>query len=145
MKRLLIFVFALSLAVSLISGCAEENPPADSGSGTDTNADTPVCLTEEDGTYFITLPVSGEKVAVYPEQKQYVSQIDTELLLTAERSLTEQVSEYDNNSGFYLQVDDGALYLYVEVIVQLDYTGNEGGCGFDHDHKFFKERITNEN
>lgn len=74
----------------------------------------------------------------------------TKLVETAENKITEAVSVYSNSSDFYLQINDGYLCLVVEVIKQIDPPALqeiEGefvdrGCGIDHEHLFFSERIS---
>lgn len=109
--------------------------------------------TEEDGDQYLVLPVSGQRVMIWDNQKPYVKDIDGNLLKAAEEKITEEVSGYSDNGGFDLQVYEGYLCLYVEVIVKLDppvpdisVDGTEEhemqGCGIDHEHRFFRERIT---
>ncbi len=112
-----------------------------------------VIETDEDGDQYLVLPVSGERVLIWDNQKPYVKDIDGYLLRAAEEKITEEVSGYSNNGGFDLQVYKGYLCLYVEVIVKLDPPAPDisvdgtadyvlNGCGIDHEHRFFSERIT---
>ena len=59
--------------------------------------------------------------------------------------MAEQMGHYADkeNSGYYLSFDDeGYLCLSCEVIVQLSGGADgDGGCGIDHEHKFFTARI----
>jgi len=109
--------------------------------------------TDEDGDAYLVLPVSGNKVRISDRGKNYVKDIDGYLLKTAEEKIAGQISQYGNNSGFYLETYDGYLWLCVEVIVKLDPPAPDisvdssdeywmQGCGIDHEHKFFMERIT---
>lgn len=108
-------------------------------------------ITKEDGKSYLVLPVSKEKVEIDDDYASYVKDIDGYLLKTAEEKIGEKISLYPENSDFYLETYDGYLCLCVEVIVQLDppapsIDGSDEyvmrGCGIDHDHKFFSERIT---
>ncbi len=100
------------------------------------------CLAKnEDREYEIRLPVSGQTVRIRDEQVRFVPYIDDKLVRTAEETITEQVSHYSDNSGFYLQVTDDYLCLTAEVIHQLDEPDENVGC-IDHEHLFFSERIT---
>ena len=104
----------------------------------------------EDGAYILTLPDSGETIKLRDEQMLYVPYITDELVEKAENKINEAVSAYSNNSDFYLQINDGYLCLVVEVIKQLDPPASQetegevvgGGCGIDHEHLFFSERIS---
>lgn len=109
--------------------------------------------TDEDGDQYLVLPVSGQRVLIWDNQKPYVKDIDGNLLKAAEEKITEEVSGYSDNGGFDLQVYKGYLCLYVEVIVKLDPPAPDipvdgtadyvlNGCGIDHEHRFFSERIT---
>ena len=109
------------------------------------------CISKnEDGAYILTLPNSGETIKLRNEQILYVPYITDELVETAENKINEAVSAYSNSSDFYLQINDGYLCLVVEVIKQLDPPASQetegevvgGGCGIDHEHLFFSERIT---
>ncbi len=101
---------------------------------------------EEDGKRYLVLPVSGDKVRLSNHELAYIDDIDPALLKAAEEKITGQISQYGDNSGLYLGVVDGHLCLCSEVIVKINPPrpseyGNSG-CGIDHDHKFFSERIT---
>ena len=107
-------------------------------------------LVQEEGNQYLVLPISREKVRILEEHTQYLNKIDLGLLKTAEEKLAVPLAENPNNSGFYLQVKDGTLYLCVEVIVDIipaqTVTMEDGyvldsGCGIDHDHVFYMERI----
>ena len=109
------------------------------------------CISKnEDGAYILTLPNSGETIKLWNDQILYVPYITDELVETAENKINEAVSAYSNSSDFYLQINDGYLCLYVEVIKQLDPPASQetegevvgGGCGIDHEHLFFSERIS---
>ena len=103
-------------------------------------------LTYESGEKYLILPISKNKVLVYSDYEKYLDSIDIDLLNTAEEKLTAQISQYTNHSDFYLQIDEGYLCLYVEVIVDIENSSTgeyeEHGCGIDHEHKFFGERIS---
>lgn len=104
-------------------------------------------LTEKDGVYTLTLPQSGEVIELRNEQADFVPYITYNLVEAAERKITEDVSDYSRHSDFYLQITDGYLCLVSEVIKNIDppvtSDGYEiGGCGYDHEHLFFSERIS---
>ena len=109
------------------------------------------CISKnEDGAYILTLPNSGETIKLQNEQILYVPYITDELVETAENKINEAVSAYSNSSDFYLQINDGYLCLVAEVIKQLEPPPSqetegeivEGGCGIDHEHLGFSERIS---
>ncbi len=104
-------------------------------------------LTEKDGVYTLTLPQSGEVLELRGEQTEFVPYITSNLVEAAERKISEDVSAYSNHSGFYLQITEDYLCLVSEVIKNIDppvtSDGYEiGGCGYDHEHLFFSERIS---
>ena len=108
------------------------------------------CVSDEDGMYYLILPQSKDKIKIRDEQRLFVPYISDSLVESAEKKIANDISKYNNNSGYYLQVTEDYLCLAVEVIKQLDPsasqdTGDEvvgGGCGIDHEHLFFSERIT---
>ena len=99
------------------------------------------CVSDEDGTYYLILPQSKDKIKIRDEQRMFVPYISDSLVETAEKKIADDISKYDNNSGFYLQVTEEYLCLTVEVIKQLDEPDESVGC-IDHEHLFFSERIT---
>ena len=103
-----------------------------------------VVLVEERGRKYLVLPVSGKKIFVPGDCTAYVGRINADLLRAAEEKIGER-----RNAEFYIGRDqEGNLLLCAEVIVDLtpvyesgeDFMG--GGCGIDHEHIFFSERIT---
>ncbi|MBE6548146.1 MAG: hypothetical protein E7667_04630 [Ruminococcaceae bacterium] len=104
-------------------------------------------LIEEQGKQYIILPVSKEKVIVDDHYYKYLDDIDFDMLKEAEIKISKDISQYPDNSGFHLAVIEGYLCLSVEIIVDIELPENtesevEAGCGIDHEHKFFRERIT---
>lgn len=99
------------------------------------------CISEEDGAYVLTLPNSKERIKVRDEQLLFIPYISDALVEAAENKIANDISKYDNNSGYYLQVTEDYLCLVVEVIKQLDEPDESVGC-IDHEHLFFNERIT---
>ncbi len=100
--------------------------------------ETASCISDEDGAYILTLPKSKQRITLRDEQRLFVPYITDPLVEAAENKITDEISKYSKNSGFYLQVTDDYLCLTVEVIKQL---GMSVG-GIDHKHLFFSERIT---
>lgn len=101
----------------------------------------------EDG-YTLTLPVSGEVIEVREKYEPYLSSIDSGLVRAAEEALAPKIEENPENSGYYLSVDhEGYLCLCVEVIRSITPPADAdselgGGCGIDHEHLMFCERIS---
>ena len=135
MKRTTVWMLAI-VCVLVWTGCGSTRDPV---------------ITEENGKMYLTLPLSNEKVRIPEGCSAYAAHIDAELLREAEERLQGEIAEYSNNSGFYIGKDEeGNLLLCVEVIVQItpdqasvprdEYV--DGGCGVDHEHIFFSERIT---
>lgn len=99
------------------------------------------CLTYENSKYILTLPQSGKKIELSEEQTRFVLYITDELVEAAEIKITQDISEHNNNSGFYLQIDENYLCLVVEVIKYLDEPDE---IGDDHEHFFYSERISSQ-
>ena len=147
MKRILAITLTLVMLLAALTGCmASKNPSGSEGE----QPKQAQCLSEENGVYKLTLPKSKEVIELYEEQVRFVPYITDELVETAENKINEAVSAYSNSSDFYLQINDGYLCLVAEVIKQLEPPSSqetegeivEGGCGIDHEHLFFAERIS---
>lgn len=85
------------------------------------------------------------------EYSRYLPYVTEESIRDAEDALAESLAEYDRSTGYYISFDsDGYLCLCAEVIVDIDPPSSdedgelEGGCGIDHEHIFFSERISSE-
>ena len=146
MKKLAVFVLAMACFLSL-TGCkaqqAKDQP--------EQAKDQPEYFVEEDGEQYLLLPISGTKVLIYDGHKQYIEKIDMDLLKTAEETLSAQIPQDESEPFFYLQMEEGDMYLCVETIVYIDppetVTMEDGtvissGCGIDHEHIFYSERIS---
>ena len=105
--------------------------------------------------YYLVLPISRKRVEIRDGGISYMKDIDADLLKTAEEKIAGQISQYELIDDPYhnIYVKDGALWLGAEVIVKIEpeWPSSEpgasdeheiGGCGIDHDHKFFSEQIT---
>ena len=102
--------------------------------------------------YILVLPISRNELRVSNEYVSHLPLVNDELLESAERKLTSSVSAYNDDFAFDLQIDQsGNLCLYVELIVAIDPPKTVmdengdiigGGCGIDHEHKFFSENIS---
>ena len=80
----------------------------------------------------------------YGEYSCYLSVVTKEDFKRAHKAISDQTKEYDEEPHYYLMVDDeGYLCLDTEIIVYLDIPENseDAGCGIDHDHLFFSERL----
>ena len=100
-------------------------------------------------TYYVYFQTDGSVERVFDvsagEYSRYLENATPERIASAETALSEHLAPHgDKYSGYYLSIDDeGYLCLSFEVIVELDppFWAEEGGCGIDHEHKFFHERI----
>ncbi len=78
------------------------------------------------------------------EYSRFLEDATPDRVSAAKAALTKQLASFDRHSGYYLTVDkEGYLCLSSEVIVELEppFWEKDGGCGIDHEHKFFNERI----
>jgi hypothetical protein len=100
-------------------------------------------VTYENGKFILTTPLYGKRVVFWESDNHYVDDIDDALVEAAERSIAEQVSQYDEEIWFYLAAsyNDDCLYLGTELILPLE--PHEAGqyCG-DHKHLMIEEPIT---
>ena len=102
-------------------------------------------LVEEDGAYYLILPISGKKIGIlYSEYAPNdLERIDITLLMAAEAKLNAQMASYNVDDHLYAAAYSGEIWLCAEVIVYLDPPNGEGvGCGIDHEHIMFEEKIT---
>ena len=84
----------------------------------------------------------GDVYGDYGEYAAYLPYATEEKIRAAEEKLEKQLEKYDERSHFYLSIDgEGYLCLNAEIIIKYEGTFEGGGCGIDHDHKFFTERI----
>lgn len=133
MKRIIACMLAVLCAL-LWTGCNDAGNAA---------------VTQRDGKTYVVLPVSGEELVVPEDCAPYAERIDGALLRAAEEAIAQEIAAYPENSGFYVGKDDeGHLLLCVEAIAPIERvpeTGEDvvdGGCGIDHEHRLFSERIT---
>jgi len=133
MKKIIILITSI-LCLSVLSSCDNQS-----------------LVKCENGTYTITLPDSQTVIEVDKQYEGYLSSVTDELIEQAEDKISAAITNYPENSGYYLSTDsEGYLCLYVEVIrdidppnvvVEGDYTISSG-CNIDHEHLFFSERIS---
>ncbi len=123
MKKLFAVILASVCLLSFV-GCNAQN-------------DISKYLTKKDGEQYLILPVSKEEICVWDEEEaKYLKRIDVGMLKAAEKKIAAEVSQYnDETPSYFIDVWEGYLCLGVELIV---YTED----GADHDHVFFRERIT---
>lgn len=128
MKKLLSVILASVCLLSLVGCSQNEN-------------DISKYLKKKDGDQYLILPISKEEICVWDEEKaKYLIYVDVDMLKTAENRIAKKVSQYDDDTPcYYIDIRDGYLCLAVELIVEFD-TRDENGM--DHEHVFFRERIT---
>ena len=147
MKRIPAMILSFVLLIVALTGCKESQNSSENEDELPKNSPY---LIEENGAYILKLPQSGDEIKLQNEQILFVPYITDELVETAETKIKEAVSSYSNSSDFYLQINDGYLCLVAEVIKQLEPPSSQetegefavGGCGIDHKHLFFSERIS---
>lgn len=147
MKKLL---FCLCL-VFVLCGCEETgtsvsvpeaNPDIQSRAPL---AELASCVSKEAEGVILVLPISGRTLKVRDEFEVSVSGVDDALVAEADKELPA-------GCHLYLEVDEeGYLCLCGEEIVSIDppqvESGTEdeiidSGCGIDHNHVFYRFRIT---
>ena len=126
MKKLFVALLAMICLFSFV-GCGQN--------------DISKYLKKKDGEQYLILPISKEEICVWDEDEaKYLKRIDVGLLKKAEKKIAAEVSKYnDETPHYYIDIRDGYLCLAVELIVEFD-TRDENGM--DHEHVFFRERIT---
>jgi beta-lactamase regulating signal transducer with metallopeptidase domain len=96
------------------------------------------------GSQLITLPISKHTAIISIEDISYIDDIDIELLKTADRKINRKILTYSDKPFFILAIDkEGYLCLKMETIRKIKSDNPlEGGCGIDHEHIFYSERIS---
>lgn len=143
MKCFIAFFMCLAVSFVLLTGCA---PSEDAKPAAEDPTNTGLVM-ESEGEYTIFLPVCGQQVSVHHSYEAYLPYVTDELIHAADLALSEILTDHpDDYPGVYLTFDEeGYLCLCTEIIVYFE-PEEEGmsGCGFDHDHVFYRERISTE-
>ena len=134
-----------------LSWVFSEPPTRDEGKTEKTN-DIFEYVIEENGNKYLVLPISQIKIGIWHGHENYLSNIDVEMLKTAEKIISDKMSAYTTSPAFALEKDSSdSFYLCAEWIVDIDPPNvvtdengevYENGCGIDHEHIFFSELIT---
>ena len=105
----------------------------------------------ENGKYYLTLPLSGDRIRVSEHQLAALESVTPQMLENAERVILEQMEAYsDSKGGIYFGNDaQGYLCLQAELIVDINPPKTQiqdgeivaSGCNIDHKHVFFSQRI----
>ncbi len=133
MKKAIAWILALLLVV-LAAGCANA-----SGSRGTEGSELAEYLTQNGDDWFLTLPVSGQRVSIAQNDRRLIDKIDLGLLREAEETLLAKIPSNEQGHSFSVAAGSGQWVLYGEVIVPIDppRVGEDGattGCGIDHDH-----------
>ena len=135
MKKAIAWVLALLLVV-LFAGCGKN--PGGTGAESDQLADY---VTRNGDHWFLTLPVSGQRISLSQSDRRLLETIDLDLLRAAEETLLGKIPSNEQGHSFSLGEKDGRSILFCEVIVpidppRVDEDGMTSGCGIDHDHVY---------
>ena len=166
MKKALFVILTAIFCLALLCGCAQDDYEkasfVDDGGTVSTTSDNVTALnapqlsadvtTEvENGKYYITLPISGDRIRVSEHQIAALESVTPQMIEIAERIILEQMEAYsDSKGGMYLGNDaQGYLCLQAELIVDInppkiriqDGEIVSSGCNIDHKHVFFSQRI----
>ena len=133
MKKAIAWILALLLVV-LAAGCA--NASGNRGTVPEELAEY---LTQNGDDWFLTLPVSGQRVSIARNDRRLIDKIDLGLLREAEETLLAKIPSNEQGHSFSVAAGSGQWVLYGEVIVPINppRVGEDGattGCGIDHDH-----------
>lgn len=156
MKRIFITLLTLVILLVALTGCNAPQSGDEQGKTSDTStlenkkSESSKYLSEVNGVYKITLPKNKKEITLNKDQVNFVPYITDVLVEAAENKITNDLSQYSSHSDFYLEIIDNYLYLTVEVIEYIDTPVSDGeytysGCGYDHEHIFFRECISTQN
>lgn len=153
MKRMLLLLFSLVLLLSLplSNGCthAPDSPEEETTIDQKTlDGITSECVHYEDGAYVLVLPASQNRLRVDSYYYAHLTDVDDEMVAQAEKRI---LARGQDPKRFSVEMYDNSLCLVMENIVDIDpplvQTTENGetianGCGIDHKHVFFAEKIT---
>ena len=166
MKKALFVILTAITCLVLLCGCGDDDYEKVSFSNDRdtvlttsdavTTPDAPqssgsVTVESEDSKYYLTLPISGDRLRVSEDQLAAIEKVTPQMIENAERAILEQLEEYsDSQGGMYFGNDaQGYLCLQAELIVDInppkiriqDGEIVSSGCNIDHKHVFFSQRI----
>ena len=109
------------------------------------------CTTNEYGSIILDLP-GEDQVYVSDDCVDHLSKIDKVLFETAMEKVLSHVDEASaGRPHLEIYIDEGYLCLYGEIIRDIDPPETDvlengdviaSGCGVDHEHLYFRERIS---
>lgn len=140
MKKYLSSILIILLMFSIVGCNMQKENSSDSYPTTVSE-----CITEKNDVQYLVLPTLKKEIKINDEDvKLLINNIDMDLLKAAEDKLTETYSDIHLLSpDLRLTVSENKLYLCAEAIVNIEgYTGDDSGCGLDHDHIYVYECIT---
>ncbi len=162
MKKIIFLFLSLSLLITLV-GCKSggkkinDNDTDESSIVYDvdkilnTNG-TFRYVVNEKGANILDLPNSPSNIRIYINDDclNHLSKIDNDLFLAAGRKIFDSVKDNSIPALSIYRDSENYLYLYGEIIVHIDPPNTEiyegevysEGCGLDHDHLCFRERIS---
>jgi len=105
------------------------------------------CIRYENGKYTLILPLSRTEIPVRASLAEHMEKVDFDLLKAAEAKIREDAAPYEESWSFHLEEWEGYLCLGTELLVDIEPPASSdgfqsSGCGIDHEHLFFRERIT---
>lgn len=148
MKKIIVLFLVLATCIFTFAVCnpTETNGETESETkaplelvDTDYNAE---CIKRKGKRLVIVLPESDHILPVRNSDVKYLSKVNDEMVLAAEKKITESVTAMGEKPEWTLSVnEDGELCLKVEVIKFIEDAEGEG-CGIDHEHVIFEEPIS---
>lgn len=126
----------------------EEMDPDRRESNKEGETQLPNCISYLGNKYALTLPRCKQTIMLNEAQAQYVPYISDILVTVAELRISEKIEDFER---FSLYIDEnGFLNLRVEIIKDIEPPKSDvqcenfvlSGCGFDHEHIFYSERIS---
>jgi len=162
MKKIIFLFLSLSLLITLL-GCDSNDKKTNDNDADESSIVYDVdkilntngtfqYFVNEEGSTLLELPNAPSNIKIYINDDclNHLSNINNDLFLAAGRNIFDSVKD---NSTPMLSISldsENYLYLYGEVIVHIDPPNTEiykgevysDGCGLDHDHLYFRERIS---
>ena len=104
-------------------------------------------MTSEDFCVEVDASIKNASLDVYPKSTLYAAfifRVNEEKIRAAELKLREAAREYQDlrSCSLHYDEDDRTLYLMTELIIEIECDPDApGGCGIDHEHLFFREKV----
>lgn len=144
MKPRIAFIVLFILCLFVFVGCEASNDEVPLPQNFNPSYDGGPVIQYENGSYWVCLPISGQRLQVRSEYSGYFGTKVTDGSIRSAEERIERMADTVGHPHYYLTVDEeGYLCLAAELI--KEFPAKEpgmSGCNIDHEHLFYQERIS---